>query len=119
MKGGARAGRCRSQDPGMVLRTALVQPRAMLKRQLLMAAAVGTVCIAAGASLAGSPATASAASWNHHRDFLKLPTPHGYRKCVTRRIFFAPGRYRWRVFEAQTGHPGDAESTTSAVRLVR
>jgi hypothetical protein len=103
----------------MVVPTGLVQHRAMLKKQLLTAAAVAAFGIATGASLAGSPATASAASWNHHRDYLKFPPPRGYRKCVSRRIFFAPGRYRWRLFEAQSGHPGDTESSTSSVRVLR
>jgi hypothetical protein len=91
----------------------------MLKRQLLMAAAVAAFGIATVASLAGPTATASAASWNHHRDFLTFPTPRGYRKCVTRRIFFAPGNYRWQLFVTQTGHPDDPELTTSSVRLLR
>jgi hypothetical protein len=91
----------------------------MLKKQALMAAAIAAFCIATAASLAGPTTEASAASWNHRRDYLKFPAPGTYRKCVTRRIFFAPGRYRWRLFAAQSGHPNDLDSTASFVHLLR
>jgi hypothetical protein len=103
----------------MVVPTEMAHHRAMLKRHLLLAVAVAAGCIPTVASLAGPTATASAASWNHRWDFLRFPAPRPYKKCVTRRITFAPGRYRWRLFEAHWAHQDRPDQTTSSVRLLR
>ena len=103
----------------MVVPTEMAHYRAMLKRHHLLAVAIAAGCIATVTSLAGPTPTASAASWNHRWDFLRMPASHPYKKCFTRRITFAPGRYRWRLFEAHQGHHGSPEQSTSWVRLLR
>jgi hypothetical protein len=76
---------------------------------------------AVGASLAavGSPATASASSWNDYWQYLHFPSRQSESLCTYRWITTGPGNYRWRVFSAHVAHQNTPRVKSRQIHLRR
>jgi hypothetical protein len=73
--------------------------------------------IAASLAAIGSPATASAHTWNHLWQYLHFPSRQSESLCTYRWITLGPGNYRWQVFAAHVAHQNTPRVKTRVLHL--